>query len=78
MVCLVVQVDKPSQVKRVKRQLKFRFPILKYITDFTQRRIILYRFDENTTNELMRQILDHRDIIAVMVDDFNFLEDPYF
>lgn len=78
MVCLVVQVEKSSQINRVKRHLQLRFPYLKYITDFKQRRIILYKFDENTNNELMRLILDYRNVIAVMVDEFDFIGDPYF
>lgn len=78
MVCLVVQVEKSSTINKVKRQLQRRFPFLDYITDFKARRIILYRFNKEINNELMNNIMCNHNVIAVMVDDFNFLEDPYF
>ena len=78
MVCLVVQVENSLHMNSVKKYIQFRFPFVKYITDFKKRRIILYKFDKNITNNVMNNIMKHHNVIAVMIDDFNFLEDPYF
>lgn len=74
MVQIIVQLDSDININKVKEIIRNKYPKLNYITECHNIRSIIYRFNKETTNNVINNIKKIQYVNSVTIDEFNYYQ----